>query len=116
MRSELKITKIGTVEPAGYLSAVNADEFKHQLTQAVKNKNNNIIVVDMKKVEFLDSAGLMALVEALRLAKSLGRRLVLCSIDQSVRMVFELTQLDKVFEIVENRREIESAFSQLLAA
>ncbi|MBR8828234.1 MAG: STAS domain-containing protein [Gomphosphaeria aponina SAG 52.96 = DSM 107014] len=115
MRS-VKIAKIGTVEPSGAVSAANAGEFQQQLTQVVKNESHNIIIVDMKKVEFLDSAGLMVLVEALHLAKSLGRRLIICSIAPSVRMVFELTQLDKVFEMVENRLAVESALREPLAA
>lgn len=96
--------KIKAFEPQGYVSAANATEFLEQLTQAVQTQEpGTILLVDMKKVDFLDSAGLMALVNAFRLAQSLGRRISLCSLAPSVRMVFELTQLDRVFDIFENR-------------
>ncbi len=53
----------------------------------------------MGQVESIDSAGLMVLVSALSMAQRLNKRLSLCSVSHSVRMIFELTQLDKVFEI-----------------
>ena len=96
-------TKIATFEPQGYVNAANAGEFLDKLTTIVQSEEIAILLVDLKEVEFIDSAGLMALVNGFHLAQSFGRRLSLCSVAPSVRMIFELTQLDKVFEIFENR-------------
>ncbi|MGK7876952.1 MAG: STAS domain-containing protein [Xenococcaceae cyanobacterium] len=107
MRSELNWAKIATVEPSGYLSAANASEFQRQLITAVASQEYSILLVDMSQVEFLDSAGLMVLVSAFCLAQSLGRHFSLCSVAPSVRIIFELTQLDKVFEIFDSRDDFE---------
>lgn len=98
---------IATVEPEGYISAANAPQFLEELTSAVTQENNEILLVDMNKVEFLDSAGLMVLVKVFRMTQKLGRRLIICSVAPSVRMVFELTQLDKVFEIFDSRNDLQ---------
>ncbi len=103
---------ITTVEPQGYISAANAPEFLEQLTTAVTSEQNQILLVDMKQVEFLDSAGLMVLVKALRMAQNLGHRFIICSLAPSVRMVFELTQLDKVFEIFDSRHDLQLNFDR----
>ena len=95
--------RITTLEPQGHVTAVNANDFFDHLQQVVKTEESSILLVDMKQVEFLDSAGLMALVKAFRFASSLGRNLSLCSLAPSVKMVLELTQLDRVFDIFENR-------------
>jgi anti-sigma B factor antagonist len=104
------ITPMTTVEPSGAVSAANVNEFENQLNNAVSSENNQILLVDMTQVDFLDSAGLMALVKGFRLAQSLGRRFILCSLAPSVKMIFELTQLDRVFEIFDSKDLIESSF------
>jgi anti-anti-sigma factor len=103
MSSTQLYTEFVTFRPKGYVSAANAKEFLEELTETVKSPNNEPLLVDMKEVEFMDSAGLMALIKAFRLAQSLERRFGLCSLAPSVRMMFELTQLDNVFEIFESR-------------
>ena len=90
------------LQPSGHINAANAAQFQQQLTTAV-NTGTSAILVDMVKVESLDSAGLMALVSALSLAQSQNKQFSLCGVSPSIRIIFELTQLDRVFEIVENR-------------
>ena len=88
---------------SGHLNAANADQLQEQLTEAIANSHHAHILVDMANVESLDSAGLMALVTALSLAQRLNRQLSLCAISPSVRIIFELTQLDRVFPIFANQ-------------
>jgi anti-sigma B factor antagonist len=54
----------------------------------------------------------VALIKAFRLAESLGRRFGICSLAPSVRIMFELTQLDKAFEIFENQDAFKAAIKQ----
>ena len=95
-------TQVTTFKPEGFLSAANASEFLERLTAEVKSSKASPLLVNMEAVEFMDSAGLMALISAFRLAESLGRRFCLCSLAPSVKIMFELTQLDKAFEIFED--------------
>lgn len=102
MQSLLIRPQAAIIRPCGHLNAVNAAEFQQQLNTAVLSEQNNALVIDMSQVESLDSAGLMALVSTLNLAKANEKRLSLCSVSTSIRIVFELTQLDRVFEIFES--------------
>ena len=95
-------TEFTTFRPEGFLSAANASEFLERLTVEVKSSVNSALLVNMEAVEFMDSAGLMALIEGFRLAKDLDLDLSICSIAPSVRILFELTQLDNVFNIFES--------------
>lgn len=104
-------SNLATIQPSGYITAANASQFQAELTATVTAKGVSGLLVDMYQVEFLDSAGLMALVSALRLSQKLGKGFTLCSIPAPVRIVFEVTQLDKVFEIVENREAFTVAAS-----
>jgi anti-sigma B factor antagonist len=100
MQAVLKCPQITVIRPQGCLNAANALEFERDLTTALAQDDTSILVVDLAEVESLDSAGLMPLVSALKLAGSLGRSLRLSSVSASIRIIFELTQLDQVFEII----------------
>ncbi len=116
MRNKALSSQIVTFEPAGYITAANINNFQEKLTLAVKSSEFRTFLVDMSKVEFLDSAGLMALVNAFRLAQSLGKSFNICTIPASVKIIFELTQLDRVLNIYESREEFEISESQPVAA
>jgi anti-anti-sigma factor len=96
-------SRVAAFAPQGRVSAANADEFQAKLVKAIESTDESLFLVDMERVEFLDSAGLMALVNGFRLAQNLGRRFSLCSLDPSVKILFELTQMNKVFEIFESQ-------------
>ncbi|MBF2019523.1 MAG: STAS domain-containing protein [Hydrococcus sp. C42_A2020_068] len=115
MKNALVCSSVATFEPSGYITAANVDEFKQALTTAVTSQAYSVFLVDMSRVEFLDSAGLMAIVTAFRLTQSQGKRFSLCSLAPSVRIIFELTQLDRVFEIFENRHAFEKTLDKPVA-
>ena len=57
------------------------------------------LVVDLSDVRFMDSTGLSTLVHAMKRARALTGDLRLCGLQQPVRMIFEMTRLDQIFEI-----------------
>ncbi|MEQ8972262.1 MAG: STAS domain-containing protein [Coleofasciculus sp. C1-SOL-03] len=105
-------SKLSIVRPTGQVNASNAVELDHQLKSAILSDRDATVLVDMQQVETLDSAGLGVLVSALRLAQQRNQRFSLCGIGNSVRMIFELTQLDRAMEIFES----DDAFLATLAA
>ncbi len=89
------------IRPQGHMNADRVLAFQDQLTKAVMSPTSASLTVDMSQVESLDSAGLMTLISTLNLAQRLNKRFNLCSLSAPTRIVFELTQLDRAFEIVE---------------
>ena len=112
MNSTALYREITTFQPKGYVSAANAEEFLSELTTAIKTQQDAIFLVDMEEIEFMDSAGLMALIKGFRLLQGLNRRFSICSVAPSVRIVFEVTQLDKVFEIFNSKEDFEATLAQ----
>ncbi len=86
----------------GHLNAANTSTLQERLATALLCEINATLLVDMSEVESLDSAGLMVLVSTLTLAQRLNKRFSLCAVSPSIRIIFELTQLDRVFEIFES--------------
>lgn len=64
----------------------------------------NKIVVNMEGVHFIDSSGLSSLVKGLKQSRLNGGDLVLCGMQQAVKIIFELTRLDKAFDIYEDEK------------
>lgn len=109
MQSVLTRPQATVICPQGFVNAANAAALQNQLAIAVESTQNSALLIDMRDVESLDSAGLMVLVSTLSLAQTQNKRFSLCSISASIRIIFELTQLDRVFEIFENLAAFEAA-------
>ena len=71
------------------------------------------MLIDFQDVTFMDSSGLGALVLALKTVRAAGGKLFICSINEQVRMLFELTSMDRVFQIFPNRDEFANTISPL---
>lgn len=69
------------------------------------------IVINLSEVTFVDSTALSTLVRGMKRTRSRNGNLHLCGLQQSVRMVFELTRLDKVFDIFVIEEDAVRAFS-----
>lgn len=59
----------------------------------------------------MDSSGLGTLVLSLKTVRNAGIKMFLCSINEQIKMLFELTSMDRVFEIFDNREEFEKILS-----
>lgn len=108
MQTLLAHRPITVIKPQNQLNAATAIEFRRQLSTGITAAGVAVVLVDLAEVKFIDSAGLMALVASLKQAKNLGRRFSICSVSPGIRMILELSQLDRVFEIFENRESFEA--------
>jgi anti-sigma B factor antagonist len=88
--------------------------FFHQTADGAIRSDADVVLVDFTNVEFMSSPGLMALVIAFKQAREVAKPMFLQSINDRVRMLLELTGMDKVFEIMESS-EAESEAEPVLA-
>lgn len=93
----------------GRLEARNSASVREMIKKAGSAIPTNM-VVNLKDVTFIDSSGLAVLVQGMKLAKKHGGKLRLCHLQQSVRIIFELTRLDRAFEILPDESSAVAAF------
>ena len=103
---------IRVIEPIGVFDGVQSAKFCNDIEQLVKNKVK-VIIVDFKDVNFMDSSGLGALVQSFKMTRQAEVKLLLCSFNDQVNMLFELTGMDRVFEIFSGREELEQKIDPL---
>ena len=70
------------------------------------------LVLDLKKVTFIDSSGLGALVAAHMSAKSTGATLRLCNLGSGASELLQLTRLVTIFEVSKSEADAVSSFSK----
>jgi anti-sigma B factor antagonist len=73
----------------------------NQQIERLGQEGGSMWVLDMSSVEFLDTPGLVGLVAARQAACDANVQLVLCGLRRPIRMILDLSQLDRVFAIVE---------------
>lgn len=84
------------IEIGGEVDVYTAPRLRESIVEAVEAGRHRLII-DVQKVEFLDSTGLGVLVGALKRVRADGGSLdIVCTQDRILK-IFEITGLDKVF-------------------
>ncbi len=68
------------------------------------------VVLDLSRVDFVDSAGLGGIVWFLKQLASQGGDLTVCGVNSSVRALFELIRMHRLVAIYNDREEAERAY------
>ena len=74
--------------------------------------SSNQIIVNLSEVNFLDSSALSVLVQEMKRRRERGGDLLLAGLLQPVRIIFELTRLDRAFRIAASEEDAFSMLSQ----
>jgi anti-sigma B factor antagonist len=89
------------VSVSGDLDVVNAPQVRNAIVQWVSNGATDL-VLDLSRVDFVDSFGLGVLVGALKRVRAADGHLVVVVTERRVLSLLELTGLDSVFHIVDS--------------
>jgi anti-sigma B factor antagonist len=103
------INHIKVLTLTGRFDALTSAEVQTWLEDATKAKPAQI-VVNLGAVTFIDSTALSTLVAGMKRARQADGDLRLCKLQQPVRMIFELTRLDRAFEIFPGEEDAVGAF------
>jgi anti-sigma B factor antagonist len=86
------------------IDAHNSGELKEYLLQMIEGGENQIII-QLEHVRFIDSSGLGALLSGNKHIIAKSGKLALANIQKQVLSMFELTRLNRVFEIYADLNE-----------
>ncbi len=90
------------------LDASTVNAFRDAVKPLLQEKAQ--VVLDLSKVEFIDSSGLGALVACLRQAHAIGGDIKLSGLGKSARALFELVRMHRVFEVFNDSDEAVSSY------
>jgi anti-sigma B factor antagonist len=86
------------------IDAHNSGELKKAILHIIEQGEVNIIV-QLERVRFIDSSGLGALLSGHKNAAAKSGKLALSNLQPQVLSMFELTRLNRIFEIYTNLNE-----------
>lgn len=96
------------LSPKGEIDLVRSPVMRTQIAAAMKAGPKRV-VIDLAAVPYMDSSGVATLVEALQGTRKAGAKLLLCGLNPRVRSILEISRLDTVFTIVEDRAAASNA-------
>ena len=94
--------------PGDTLDASNADDFRAAIDSCMIP--NACVVFDLQELVFVDSSGIGALLSCLRELNAMDGDAKLCGMIDSVRNMFQLVRMERVFDIHGTREEATAAF------
>jgi anti-sigma B factor antagonist len=97
-----KVDQAAVVSISGSVDIYSSPQLRGELKVALDSKTPRVIV-DMGGVSFVDSSGLATLIEALQKVQGYAGKLLLCNLSAKVLGVFQLANLDHIFQIRETR-------------
>jgi anti-sigma B factor antagonist len=89
---------------SGEVDLYTAPEFKQQLLQVIEQGGRQVLV-DFSETTFIDSTTLGVLVGGVKRLRPHDGQLSLVCNDRNITKIFEITGLDRVFEIYPTRDE-----------
>lgn len=99
---------VGILSPRGRLVA----ETRHELAAALRSweaDGPTRVVVLLRRLEYLDSAGMAALIGAWKAVRERGGDLVLAEINPDVRSIFRIASIEKILRVFPTLAEAERA-------
>lgn len=105
--SQRQDTKGAVIEAVGEVDLTTAPQLKEALMAAVNGPEKSPVIVDLSKVDFIDSAGLALLVEARKKLAPEGRTLnVLLTPSRQPERVLKLGRFDTIMHLAYSLNDV----------
>jgi anti-sigma B factor antagonist len=92
------------------LDASNSEDFKSAVAPVLKDYHK--LVLDLGKMQFVDSSGCGAILSCLKNVTAAGGDLKICHVTRPVHMIFDLIRLHRLCDILATRDEAVKAFQK----
>src|SRR5262249_26148843 len=114
-RRRLEVEEIGEVSVVNFvdrkiLDEQNIQKIGEDLFSLVDEHGRKKILLNFGNVEYLSSAALGKFITLNKKVQAAGGKLVLCNIDPNIYEVFEITKLNKLFNIQKEEQAALQAF------
>lgn len=91
---------------SGDIDLYTSPKLRDTVLELFRKRGQERVIVNLNKVDYIDSSGIASLVEGLQEAKKKSARFVLVGLNEAPRHVLELTRLLNVFEIAANEEDV----------
>ncbi len=89
---------------------INSSPDVKKAFENILNDKKDKVIINLKEVNYVDSSGLATIVEILKNLRTYGGKLKLTNLSPKVLGLFEITKLDKLFDIMAGEEEAINSF------
>jgi anti-anti-sigma factor len=105
----MEITKtrekgINVLELNGRLDTTNYNVLEKELEQLVR-EGGTWILLDCRRLDYISSSGLRIFLMYFKKLKAKGGELMLCSLQENIRQIFEISNFISIFKIFASRQD-----------
>ena len=93
----------------GRLDAATSSEMETQLNEAIKKEKSSLLL-DLGSLDYISIAGLRVILSLAKTVKASGQTFMLCSLQDSVKQIFEISGFVGILNIAADR---DAALSQM---
>ena len=98
---DMRMEHIGTtlvVKPAGELDHHSAKIVREKIDREIEQRKIKNLVLDFKKVSFMDSSGIGVIAGRYKIINSLGGKTMIIRANEQVDKILEISGLKKILE------------------
>ncbi len=103
--SETKQEQVVILSLKGRLDASTSKLFEEKLLDLINNNHEHRIVIDFQQLDYISSAGLRVLLMAAKILKPENGKLVLASLKDHLKEIFEITGFQGIFQIFNHKED-----------
>jgi anti-anti-sigma factor len=89
---------VKVIQLTGILDGIRGSQLRREVGDLIQ-AGTTTILIDFANAHFMDSSGLGALVMIMKATKQAKGQFAICSINDQIRILLELTSMDKVLAI-----------------
>ncbi|MBD2209598.1 STAS domain-containing protein [Nostoc linckia FACHB-104] len=94
--------RLKVIQPQGIFDGRNGRKVCEEMNKFMET-GVKTIVLDFQDITFMDSSGFGTLLLTLKIMRKQEGRLVLCSINEQIKMILELSDTTQAFEVFPNQ-------------
>lgn len=87
----------------------NVEPFKQQILHLIESNTNNLIL-NLKEVSYLNSAGLGIIADAVVSARKINKELAIVEVGETVKEIFEMVKFSSFIKIFDSEKLAEDFF------
>jgi anti-sigma B factor antagonist len=97
--SARRMDKTTILDISGDIDLAHSSEVRRIILLEFREKRTPRVILNLLKVNYIDSSGVASLVEGLKASRDVGSRLILFGLSPIAHEVLQLSRLLKIFEI-----------------
>ncbi len=109
------IRGIAVLNVDGEIDIYTAPHFKNAISELIAQGHTNILI-DMTRVDFMDSSGFGTLLSATKPLRPVGGSISLCCCNEAISRMLEITRLNTLFHVFLSREEALASLQHAEAA